>query len=45
MYLYNVIPEISSYKTKSRYILGYHYLKIAAEVFENSEAYYYLAIL
>jgi hypothetical protein len=33
------------YSSKSRYLLGYFYLQMAAETYENGDAYYYLAVL
>lgn len=50
MYLYGFLPDhqlpaLRSYDTPSNYLAAYYYLRIAAEHYENPEAYYMLAIL
>jgi hypothetical protein len=52
MYLYDILPKSSLrdstwgiYDSQSRHMLAYFYLKIAAEEYENSEAYYFLGLL
>jgi hypothetical protein len=50
MYLYGLLPnadydELRYYNTKSNYLAAYYYLRVAAEYYENKEAYYLLGIL
>lgn len=50
MYLYNFLPNhdlpaLRNYDTPSNYLAAYYYLRIAAEHYENPEAYYMLAVL
>lgn len=50
MYLYGVLSngdyeELRYYNTKSNYLAAYYYLRVAAEYYENREAYYLLGIL
>lgn len=50
MYLYNFLPNhelpaLRTYDTPSNYLAAYYYLRIAAEHYENAEAYYLLGIL
>lgn len=34
-----------NYRSQARYLLGYFYLQMSAEVYENGDAYYYLGVL
>ncbi len=50
MYLYeilpdNTIPQLRPYNTDSSYIAAYYYLRVAAQKYENKDAYYILGIL
>lgn len=50
MYLYQMIPNaevptLKYYMTDSPYIAAYYYLKIAADHYENREAYYLLGVM
>ena len=42
MHLYGILP--SDYPQRS-YLLAYHYLQMAAELYESADAYYYLSLM